>query len=476
MPEKKKQLREWDAAELERGRRSARAWQRFFERERDEVESAEEIEQTARVGEAIDRHEGELLKLPGVAGVGVSLKEKKGRPTGEIALTVFVEKKRRRKKLGDDAVPRELDSVETDVVEVGRLEPLAFDGRVRPAMPGYSIGHANVTAGTFGCLVRDLQSPNQQHLVLGNNHVLADTNRGRLGDPILQPGPYDGGDDARDTVAILERFEPIHFGLGGDAYNLVDAAVARPVSQRQVTASVIGSLMPQSVGQAFLGDRVIKAGRTTGVTRGRVISVNATVIVWFPETGGDGLRPAVFRHQILTTFMSVGGDSGSLLMDRHLGAIGLIYAGSPLFTVASHIADVESALGVRTLTAPRPSSELREIRRQLRRSQPALEPERPPGSQPSPPPEEDDSGPQPSPPPEEDDSGPQPAPPPEEDDAGPQPAPPPEEDDAGPQPVPPPEEDDAGPQLVLPPREDDSAPARGEQTAEEAPVAKEPAT
>lgn len=404
-----RKLKKWKSNQVKRGKKSAEEWQSFLDR-LDEVERGDEIEETSKVGAAIERHEDEILKLPNVAGLGASLKEKEGKPSSKIALTVFVEKKESKRKLKDSAVPEEIDGVETDVVEVGRLEPLAFDGRVRPAMPGYSIGHSNVSAGTFGCLVRDLRSPSQQHLLLGNNHVMADTNRGRLGDPILQPGPHDGGSE-KDTVAILERFEPIEFGLEDGAYNLVDAAVARPVSQRHVTASVIGSLIPQGVGQAFIGDRVLKAGRSTGVTRGRVISVNATVLVWFPE------GPARFRHQILTTFMSEGGDSGSLLMDRHLSAVGLIYGGSPMITVASHIADVESALGVRTLTAPRQRSGMESIRRQLQAAEAAADSAK---RQPLPEDEETDSGPQPLPEDEETDAGPQPLPEDEETDSGPQ--------------------------------------------------------
>lgn len=388
-----KKLKEWTPEEIERGQRSKKAWQKTLGRRQDEVEQGEEIEHAAKVTAALDRHEEKLLDLPNVTGVGASLKEKKGKPNGELALTVFVEKKVPASELEDGAkVPGEVDGIETDVVEVGKLEPLAFTGRVRPAMPGYSIGHANVSAGTFGCLVRDLHSTSQEPLLLGNNHVLADTNRGRPGDPILQPGPYDGGFDPTDTVAHLERFEPIHFGLRNGAYNLVDAAVARPASCRQVTTSMIGSFVPQGVGQAFLGDRVLKAGRSTGVTHGWVISVNATVRVWFPE------GPALFRHQILTTFMSLGGDSGSLLMDRHLSAVGLIFAGSPLITVASHIGDVESALGVRILTAPRQRSEEDAIRRQLASAVETIA-----AKQPVPEQDETQGGPQPV--PEQDETG-----------------------------------------------------------------------
>jgi hypothetical protein len=94
---------------------------------------------------------------------------------------------------------------------------------------------------------------------------------------------------------------------------------------------------------------VIKAGRTTQITTGVVLSVNATVVVNY----GVGL--AVFRHQIITTAMSAGGDSGSLLMDQNLNAVGLLYAGSSEITIHNHIADVETALGVRPLTATRSS-------------------------------------------------------------------------------------------------------------------------
>jgi len=51
--------------------------------------------------------------------------------------------------------------------------------------------------------------------------------------------------------------------------------------------------------------------------------------------------------------MSAGGDSGSLLMSAEdLSAVGLLYAGSAVLTIHNHISDVETALGVRPVTAP----------------------------------------------------------------------------------------------------------------------------
>jgi hypothetical protein len=358
-------LSEWTKAEHSAGQKVASAWQDFFKgKHADVIERSEEIEGTARIAEVQDKRERELLCLDNVVGVAASLKVKGDKPIRKWALTVLVEKK---PALADvpkaSRIAPEIDGVPTDVVEVGKLEPLVFNARVRPALPGYSIGHHNITAGTFGCLVRDIrrccckvekdcdcnrfrEECAGDYLILSNNHVLAASNLGKPGDLILQPGPFDGGVFPADGVATLERFEPIVFGMNG--YNLVDAAVARPTYSRNVTSSIIGIVMPRGVDQAFVGSTVIKVGRTTQVTVGRVLAVNATVLV-----GGYPGGTAQFRHQILTTAMSAGGDSGSLLMDANLSAVGLLFAGSAQITIHNHIGNVETALGVRPLTAPR---------------------------------------------------------------------------------------------------------------------------
>ena len=347
------QLTDWTEDQHTAGQRVASAWQGYFStRHEDSIERSEEIAETARVTEVQDKYEADLLKMDNIVGLAPMLKMKEGRPTRDWSLTVLVENKLSVAEVHSASlVPGEVDGVTTDVIEVGRIEALTFNARVRPALPGYSIGHYNITAGTFGCLVRDIRrccnpeekSPND-YLILSNNHVLADSNNGTPGDPILQPGPHDGGSNPNDRVARLERFEPI--SLNG--YNLVDAAVARPTSSRNVTASIIGQVIPQGVDQAFVGVPVIKAGRTTQITSGRVLATNATVNVNFGQLG-----VAIFRHQIITTGMAAGGDSGSLLMDGNLNAVGLLFAGSAYVTYHNHIADVEVALGVRPMTAPR---------------------------------------------------------------------------------------------------------------------------
>jgi hypothetical protein len=351
-----KKMREWSASERKLAQTSAKAWQDFFAKSGAERAAHQsELEAVGRVVEVRQLHEAELLTLDGVVGVAESYKVKAGKPTKEWAIIVLVEEKHRKAEVGkNDLVPAEIDDIPTDVVEVGKIEALVFNAKTRPALPGFSIGHYAITAGTFGCVVRDIRHSDphpgdDDYLILSNNHVLANINAGKPGDLILQPGPFDGGLFPSDTIATLDRFEPIILSqfASPTGYNLVDAALARPSHSRNMTASIIGAIMPQGVDQARVGTIVIKAGRTTQVTVGTVIAVNATVVVGY-GSAGNGL----FRHQILTTAMAAGGDSGSLLMDRNLKAVGLLFAGSSRITIHNHIADVEAALGVRPVCAP----------------------------------------------------------------------------------------------------------------------------
>ncbi|HMH49116.1 MAG TPA: hypothetical protein VK548_02710, partial [Candidatus Acidoferrum sp.] len=123
---------------------------------------------------------------------------------------------------------RELETIqrqargEVDVRYVGQVVKRAVPWhlrRNRPLRIGGSIGHIRVTAGTLGCFVRDRTAG--ATLILSNNHVLADENRAKPGDPIIQPGDLDGGKAPSDRVGTLERF----VRLKRSGANLVDCAV-----------------------------------------------------------------------------------------------------------------------------------------------------------------------------------------------------------------------------------------------------------
>ncbi len=354
-------LKQWTTAQKDAGKKLADSWSSFAQKQTGAPDTKlfSAVEANARITEVQEKHEAELMAMDNVVGVAASHKMKAGAPKDAASLTVYVREKKKPTSLAKSAlIPSEIDGVKTDVVEVGTIETLAFNTRVRPALPGYSIGHYNITAGTFGALVRDVrrcccetahdcgcgrQECRGDTLILSNNHVLADVNKARPGDKILQPGPVDGGLFPSDAVATFERTEEIVFGASG--YNLVDAALARPTDSRHVTASIIGLAAPTGVGQALPLMNVLKVGRTTEVTAGVVLATNATVAVNF---GAEGI--AIFRHQIITTGMSAGGDSGSLLMDFDLNGVGLLFAGSAVITIHNHLLDVQNTLGVELVT------------------------------------------------------------------------------------------------------------------------------
>ncbi|HSO27923.1 MAG TPA: hypothetical protein VLS48_07610 [Anaerolineales bacterium] len=316
-----------------------------------------------------------LLAKPNVVGVGLGYRETFGRTTEEIAIKVLVKEKLPRVSLQRWAVvPREVDSLRTDVIAVGELRAQpARTERIRPAPGGVSIGHYKISAGTLGCIVIDRASG--ARLILSNNHVLANTNDARPGDPILQPGAVDGGVLGQDAIARLERFAPIQFGteppscgsaetfitvfnwllgrLGSrhrllsyrvnpQATNLLDAALARPLDDSQVLNEILEVGVPSGTAVPTLGMRVRKSGRTTGLTTGEITVLDATVQVGY----GAG-RTASFEGQAVTSPMSQGGDSGSLVMDANSqAAVGLLFAGSDQSTIFTPIETVFTALQV----------------------------------------------------------------------------------------------------------------------------------
>ena len=90
-----------------------------------------------------------------------------------------------------------------------------------------------------------------------------------------------------------------------------------------------------------IGMVVKKTGRTTNFTTGRITAVNATI-----DVGYGGGKVARFKDQIVTTNMSAGGDSGSLVLTLDNVAVGLLFAGSSTAMIANQIENVRSLLRV----------------------------------------------------------------------------------------------------------------------------------
>ena len=327
------------------------------------------------VSQVKERFKETILRKPNVVGVGTGFKEVRGRRTTDLCVVALVRVKLPRAGLAEDAlVPSRVEGIPTDVVEVGELRAeQARTDRWRPAPGGISIGHFKVTAGTLGTAVRDRASG--ERLILSNNHVLANSNQADVGDAVLQPGAIDGGSPNSDTLARLERFVEIQFNqepptcgiaklvaelLNGlarlvgsrhrlrviqenpQAVNRVDAAVAKPLNSADLLPEILDIGEVQGSVAPTLGMAVRKSGRTTGFTTGQVNVIETTVTVNYGEN-----RTARFEGQFVTSPMSQGGDSGSLLVDGEtLRAVGLLFAGSAQATIYNPIQDVLEGLQI----------------------------------------------------------------------------------------------------------------------------------
>jgi hypothetical protein len=233
------------------------------------------------------------------------------------------------------------EAVTTDVIEVGRVIPEKLVTR-NPIQPGYSIGHVNVTAGTFGALV----TRGRAYGALSNSHVLAAAGKGKNGDVVLYPGKADGGKPA-DRVAKLARFRP--FKAGGAYVNTVDAAVATfdKAVLKRVRSEIKNLGVPKgTIRKATLGMAITKTGRTTATTKGKVIGVAARLQINYPGVGLVG-----FRDQVLCTRYSKPGDSGSLVLEqKSKKALGLHFAGGPGGSFFNPIETVLRAMGAKLVT------------------------------------------------------------------------------------------------------------------------------
>ncbi len=324
----------------------------------------------------------DLLKRRFVVGAGIGFKN----GGDEKAIVVLVEKKLPLEGLRpQDIIPTAYaaftetfeEYLKTDVIEVGHLVALGdYDPKSRmdvwnPAPGGVSAGHVGVTAGTLGMWVIDPTDGTFKGI--SNNHVFANSNDATKGDPIMQPGPLDDPQSKGYVLGRLDRFVPIHFegeesecGVAGAvvaatntvatvsrrqtrlqavkpaaAKNYCDAALCAPLDASVIDNRILELQHISGVGESQLGESVRKSGRTTGLTSGRVVVMEATVTV---DYGGG--RTAIFDDQVITTPMSAGGDSGSIIVNSEGFVIGLLYAGSDQVTIYSPWSYVAQELGI----------------------------------------------------------------------------------------------------------------------------------
>lgn len=281
----------------------------------------------------------EFLKDPNISSVGIGYKtlQKQGKKTRDIAIQFTVETKAVPEVLeamGTAPIPASfaIDGVQvpTDVVQrkfaadfrlVAEAKASERKARLDPIVPGISVANVRETAGTIGCVVYD--GIDGTPYILSNWHVLNGP-AGVIGDDIVQPGPFDDNRTQKNRLGKLVRS---HVGHAGDC------AVAT-IEDRAFASEIIDlKVAVEKLGEPELDDKVIKSGRTTGVTHGIVTRVHTIAKIDYgqpvgvQEVGGFeiGIDP---DNEPEDGEVSKGGDSGSVwLFKAKNGKPGTVLAG-----------------------------------------------------------------------------------------------------------------------------------------------------
>ncbi|MGB7189279.1 MAG: hypothetical protein WBD10_04030 [Acidobacteriaceae bacterium] len=238
---------------------------------------------------------------------------------------------------------------------------------------------ADCCGGTLGALVQDSK---KDQYILSNNHVLAESDQGRAGDTIDEPGMIDDGcvplSHAGSTlrpVGTLKFVVPlattqtnVDAALASVAPDAVDpngsilqfAAPTRPANAGDSIAAA-----PPMAGNGetltaanLNGLRLAKSGRTTGLTCSAVAAIDLSVKVdYFKDCAEtQPYYTKIFTGQIgiAGDRFSDSGDSGALVVDAsNAQPVGLFFAGGTDgqghgLSIANPIGDVLTELSAQT--------------------------------------------------------------------------------------------------------------------------------
>jgi hypothetical protein len=304
------------------------------------------------------QHTDNLLQISGIAGTAVGVGA-----DGNAVVKIYAEKG------GIGGLPQDLDGVPVEVQVTGKI--LALAGKpggggggggggvnpqgtfTQPVPLGVSSGSVasiqpmgifiTCTSGTLGARLHD----GSNYYALSNNHVYDNTNSGKVGDQIQQPGPADTGCVANSNViGTLAKSVPIDFSTGNN--NTVDASIALSSPGQLGNKYWDNTTQSTSPVTAALNTAVEKYGAVSKLTTGKVVAINATLNVDY----GNG-QIATFTGQIEYSGCKgaciKSGDSGSVLITNNSAhnPVGLLFAGDQTgkFAWANPISDVLSQLG-----------------------------------------------------------------------------------------------------------------------------------
>ena len=265
------------------------------------------------------------MEAPGVHGVSIGYKVKRGRLTDTPCITFHVTAKKAKSALpASQQIPQEIDGVVTDVIEHAMPEPHQDRSKYRPVQRGCQIQPSGDNwVGTLGCEVVNA-GPIAPRMFVTNQHVLP-----TVGKDIGQPSDAKGNIIGSVVRNVLSR------NVDGAVGEFGDVAVSSSIIS---IGGLNGSYTVRPTDITGSGYPVRKRGRTTRLTSGNVTGLN------YSGTRTDGWR---FANQLfINSDLGESGDSGSVVVDNQRRVVGLYWGGGSSHGAASPIAAVMSELRI----------------------------------------------------------------------------------------------------------------------------------
>ena len=274
-----------------------------------------------------------------VHATGVGRKFVNGRATKALCVQLFVHRKLPEKLIPRRCrLPKTMEGVPTDVIVSPPVRPCrqaltATIGQclppTRPLRPGLSISHPDTDGGSIGCFCTSTQTGADPAQLLSSAITMSWPPAIRLRRgmrPTNRVAIHCGG--PAHAVGGLEKYIPLKFdGTGTNRMDCASARLKTGVGASNVLpggGSLSGPVDPKV-------DMIVKkTGVRTGMTEGRIISVNYGFVLDY-ETS-TGLRSAKFVDQIRIQVRSghdfaLSGDSGAVVYTCNGGrAVGLLFA------------------------------------------------------------------------------------------------------------------------------------------------------
>jgi hypothetical protein len=300
-----------------------------------------------------------LLEIEGVHAVGVGGKETDGKPTGEIAIRIFVEKKRPLSEISpEERIPAEIEGVRTDVVEqpvptikqgLPGIDPTkenADTGEYRPLKGGVQITRKGGPGdGTLGCLCRVTGDP-KKIIALTCHHVVYD----KCSD--IPDGEEVGQPTSKDSCSkccsdIFGKVLDTRCDADVDIALIQVEGETKWLAEVQEIGFVAGTHDVTAAEAAPHTYQVKKRGRSSKLSGGHItdIDVGGTInkhgTLYRTYTGAirieansDPANPGA------TTGFSLEGDSGSAVLNDANEVVGILFGGGVSIDFATPIKSV----------------------------------------------------------------------------------------------------------------------------------------